>query len=255
MKLKKRSDFDTDEAYAKHLEEYRTWLESQNSDDSLEGIKNKNKELLEKLAKKKEELEKIEKERADEIRKAEEEKLKAEGKFEELIESIRTNSENKIKELEKQITEKDAIITKSKADLNELLVVQGLNTDLLALGVNDPDLLEAAIAIIGPKAKIVETEDGKLSVEIDGKKKEDFFKTWGETKGKAFISNGSSGGGANNDRQGNTDDYEQYYNPESGKLNLTKQLELERKDPERHKELKKKYENSKTLPLSNRPTF
>lgn len=202
------------------------------------GLVSKKTELEAKIAKKNQTLADIESQKAADLEKAEQSKLESEGKLNELIDRLRT-------QLADQKTENDKLVQKLNDDkkkldvsLRELIVDNELTKQFMAAGVDEPDLLEAAVALHQNKVDVVE-EDGKMVAVLEGGSISDYVAKWKDGKGKAFITAGSSGGGGKDNDQGGTDEYEIYFKPET--RNLTKQNELRNLDAERYATLREKY--------------
>jgi len=209
---------------------------------ATKGLKEKNEELIGKIkkAQEKADAEAEAKRLAEE--KAEQDRLAAEGKHDELLKRVRENAESEIKALKERAEKAEKSLEKATNSLRVMLVDNEISKRLVEAGVTNPDLLEAATALITPKAEIVDGEnEGEQVVKIGGAILDDFFKTWKEGKGKAFITNGNSGGGGNGsgNNSGAGNDWEVYFKSES--VNLTKQTELQNTDVELYKQLRAKY--------------
>jgi len=216
---------------------------------AVDGLKTKRDELLGKIDKYKADIEVAEKAKADELEAERQAKLSAEGKHEEVLNSVKANLQKTIDTLTDRLTAAETEAKKATGDLRTLLVDKGLSAAFLEAGVTNKDLLEAAVTLNSSKAEIVDDEEGNPVVKIDGLDMDTFTKDWTVGKGKAFISDGRSGGGAGGSGGGGgTDDYEQFFKPET--KNMTKQQELKKVDPDRYTALDKKYNAQGKLPLS-----
>ncbi|HPE48709.1 MAG TPA: hypothetical protein PLR76_09935 [Hyphomonas sp.] len=133
-----------------------------------------------------------------------------------------------------KLSEKDGEALLWRSRYEERVIGDDLRDALDAVKVK-PEMRKIVAAFLQNENAIEIGEDGKTS--IDGKPLADFVKTWAATdEGKAFIINGSSGGDANGSGKGGSgDDGDNPWAP--GKVNLTKQGEIFRKDPARAKAL------------------
>lgn len=222
-------------------------------DKEVGSLKTKNEEILGKLTKAKTALTDAETAKAAEIEAAVQDKLVTEGKLEALIERLRDTHAKEKEDLTKQLSDSKEATLVVEGDLQELVINKGLSDAFLEAGVINPDLLEAAISLNSGKAEIGRDDNDKAVVLINGKAVDEFMTDWAAGKGKAFITDGSTGGGAGGDGTGDTDDFEQFFKPET--VNLSKQLELKNTDAKRYETLSKRYADTKTLPLTAQPTF
>jgi|LGOV01.1.fsa_nt_gb hypothetical protein len=214
-------------------------------------LKGKNTELLGKMkkAQDKVEAEQLAATRATE--KATQDALTAEGKHAEVLDRVRKNSETEIDNLRKRAETAEASLITSTKTLRVVMVDNEISKQLVEAGVTDPVLLEAAAAMINPTAEIIDGEnDGEQTVQIAGQPVKEFFEGWKEGKGKAFIANGSSGGGSGGESSGGAGDWEAHFKPETA--NQSKQNELRLSDPEKYNEMRKKYPLQTTTPTSVR---
>ena len=168
--------------------------EDQDPDEALKKVLAKNEELLSeaKAAKAKvREFEAAEAERKAEAAKREEEEARKKGDFENLLKSETKKVEEK---------EGEALLWKSKYFDRELDL--GLTRAVDEINVK-PELPKAAMALLRADADI--DEDGKIT--LGDKPIADAIKEWAKSEdGKAFILNGSAGGGANGGGNGNKGD-------------------------------------------------
>lgn len=218
----------------------------------VKALKDKNFELIGKL---KTIQEKADEEAAAKIaleKKAEEDRLSAEGKHEEVLKMVRTNLEAEVTKWKEKAEVATKASEEDRKNLRVLMVDNELSKRFLEVGVTNPDLLEAATALVAPRAEIVEGEGGP-SVKIGTQDMDAFFKDWKEGKGKAFITNGNTGGGGDGGEGGGGDDWEQYFKP-GATFSQSKQVELQKADINRYNEMRKKYPLATETPM-NQPAW
>jgi hypothetical protein len=161
------------------------------ADDPVKKLSAKVDEILgekKKLAAKVREYEAAEAERKAEIAKREEEEARNKGDFEKLLAAE-----------QKRLAEKDTEAGLWKGKFFERELDLNLTQALDAANVK-PELRRAAMALLRNEASI--DEDGRVT--ISDKPLSDYMKEWARSDdGKAFIANGSAGGGANGGGKGN----------------------------------------------------
>jgi type I site-specific restriction-modification system R (restriction) subunit len=161
------------------------------ADDPVKKLSAKVDEILgekKKLAAKVREYEAAEAERKAEIAKREEEEARKKGDFEKLLQS----EQAKLKEKDSEAAQwRDRYFVR-ELDLNLTQALDAANVK--------PELRKAAMALLRNEASI--DEDGRVT--ISDKPLADYMKEWAKSDdGKAFIANGSAGGGANGGGKGN----------------------------------------------------
>jgi hypothetical protein len=211
-------------------------------DKAVGPLKDKNKELLGKVAKNKQfegvDLETLQA-AATKLEELETTKTKEQGEWEKAY--------NKLKEKQGTlVTDLEAANVKLKADFDASKVKNEITIGLMGLDIIG-DLSEVAVSTLVGQA----TLDDEGAVQFGDEKSADFMKKWAEGPvGKHFIKSGNSGGGGNGSESDKvTTEFEKYYKPESA--NQTKQLELSRTNPEVHKLLDTKYNTKEPLKYSN----
>ena len=217
------------------------------------GLINKRDELLGKIDRYKTDALAADKLKADAVEAERQAQLTAEGKHEEVLNSVRTQMQATIDDQAVKLTEATTTGTKATEDLRSLLVDSGLKDLYHSAGVTNPHLLRAIVDSSAKNAVIDYDTEGKPIVKIGEKIIGEYITTWKTTEeGKSFITDGNSGGGGGNDGDGgSTDDYEAFF--QEGTVNLTKQNELKTKDEDRYNTLKKQYTKEKNLPFSAVP--
>lgn len=219
-------------------------------DAETAGLKEKRDQLLAQETKLKADIQKIKDDQAAAVKAAEDEKLAAEGRWKELADKQKEDHAAEVKllrEANQALVEKNQTLDKS---LRSRLVDQDLNSQLLAAGVTDPTYMKAATALLKGDVEVVE-EENELVARINGKSIKDHIGAWAKEEGKAFITAKNSGGGSGGDgKGGGVDDHEPFFIKGGPQYNLTKQAELQKKDPERYAELRKKHPVSTTAPTS-----
>lgn len=193
------------------------------ADEALKRVLAKNDELLAeaKAAKARvREFEAAEAERKAEIAKREEEEAIKAGNFEKLLAAEKQRVSEK---------EGEGLLWKSKYFDREMNL--GLTSALDEINVK-PELRKAALALLKTTANI--DDDGRIT--LGEKPLADAISAWSKSdEGKAFIANGSTGGGANGggNRPGGGDK-----NPwASDSFNLTEQGRMYRADPGKAREM------------------
>lgn len=191
-------------------------------ESNIEGLKNKNSELLGKIKQTKteseSELEKLREFKRQADISAETEK----GNYEEAL-ALREEKFNKELEALKQNNQD------LQSKLEARVIDNGLNELLDGINVK-PELKKGAIAMLRPQIEL----DGDQAKVGDAALNE-YVKTWAEGEGKAFIaapdnSGGDAGGGSNSPN---------VVNPWAADTrNLTKQAEIIKKDPNLAAQLK-----------------
>lgn len=169
-------------------------------EDATKGLKEKNKELLEKLNGAKTEKTDIEKR----LEKLEQEKEEAETKAAAKsgdVEKVKEQLETKHK---KEIDRLNGDLTKLNGQLNTHVIGEGLTSALVKAKIS-PALMDAAKALITSKFKgEVGDNDGKPFAKFDGKAVEEFVTGWAQSDaGKAFVLADSNSGGGSNGTNGN----------------------------------------------------
>lgn len=163
----------------------------------VEGLKNKNSELLGKNKKLKEELDAAT--GSVEEMKEELEELRRSGGNETVEAAVAKairDKEREITKLKKDLEEKDNVLKGKDSMLRTTLVTNGLNEALTKSGVQGP-YLEAARALIqqGQKIEIEEGDAGPV-VKVGDKALGDFVSEWVQGEhGKHFVVAGDNGGG------------------------------------------------------------
>jgi hypothetical protein len=116
-----------------------------------------------------------------------------------------------------------------------LVIDRGLDTALDAARIS-PALKKAATALIRAEHAIDLDDSGGATV--DGKPLADFVSAWAQSdSGKAFVPNGNSGGGAGGSGGGSGGGGGSGNPWEPGKVNLTRQGEIFRKNPEQARQM------------------
>lgn len=194
-------------------------------DDPVKKLSAKVDEILgekKKLAEKVRAFEAAEAERKAEIAKREEEEARAKGEWTKIEEGYKSKLSEK---------EGEGLLWKSKYFERELDL--GLTGALDEINVK-PELRKAAMALLRTNADI--DDDGKIN--LGEKPLTDAIKEWAKSdEGKAFIANGSSGGGANGGGKGNPGGDKNPWAKEH--FSLTEQGKIYRADPNRARELAK----------------
>lgn len=213
--------------------------------EATNGLKENRDKALGKLDALKTQLAAIEAEKEQAVQDA----LLKDGKHTELIDRMNAGHKTAIDDLKTQLTTAESGLKAATENLRKVLVDKELTGLFAAAGVTDENLLKAAVMLNAPLAVVTDGEDGaEPVVSINGEPLDAFMKTWTEGAGKSFITNGNTGGGAGNNSGGDTDEFEQFFKP--GTVNLTKQNELKRANPERYEALNKQYApQSTSLPL------
>lgn len=208
---------------------------------SVEGLLNKNSELLGKLSKAKEQIpENIDELLAanDKLKKIEDGKLEEQGEFKKLLDTAKTQH------AEERASLNDSLKTEREI-IKKLLVNDGLSKALSKNSIN-PVLLEAAISILSHNVSVVDI-DGKRVAQVGDKSLDDFVKDWSATDvGKNFIlapSNNGGGSGGNNSNNSSSE-FEKHF--QSKTWNLTEQAKLLKSDPEKYAILHEKYPSRNT---------
>lgn len=160
---------------------------------AAEKLKKKNDDLVaeeKKLRARLKELEEKQSERDREAEKAEAEKLESEKNWKAL--------EAKMAE---RLQKAEDRATKAETGLKDYQINTALNSELEAVGVTNPTLKKAALAMLKTDGKFDISETGDISV--SGAPIKDYFKNWSGDEGKSFIQNGNGGGNAPKQVTGN----------------------------------------------------
>lgn len=200
-------------------------------DAAVKQLKDKNAELLGKLAKFKNlDGVDIEKLKADskKLEELEQKRLEDEGKWQEAYENLKAENQKAVDEL-------TAAKNKLQEDFDKATINNEVTIGLMGLNIIS-DLSEVAVSTISSMAGI---KDGEVMV--GDKPLKDYLSEWADSPvGKHFIKSGNSGGGAPGaDGAGLKATYETYFKP--GTVNQTKQLELKSKSKEVYDLLNKQY--------------
>lgn len=195
-------------------------------DKAVAALAKKNTELLNEKKQLAEKLRAFEAEKADRekaLADAEEEKARKAKDFD----TIEKGYKDKLTK-----AEGDGYLWRSKYEA--LVIDRAMDEALDAAKVN-PALRKAALALLKSEHPPELSEDGKAT--IDGKPISDFVGTWAKTDmGKAFVTNGSSGGGAGGSGNGSGGGGD--VNPWDPKSrNLTEQGRLLRADPAKARQM------------------
>ena len=153
---------------------------------AAEKLKKKNEELVaeeKKLRARLKDLEERQAERDKESEKAEAEKLEAEKNWK----ALEAKLNEKLQKAEERAT-------KAETGLKDYQINTALNSELEAVGVTNPTLKKAALAMLKTDGKFDISETGDISV--SGTPIKDYFKNWSGDEGKSFIQNGNGGGNA-----------------------------------------------------------
>lgn len=215
----KQLGIENEEVIAKVVAAHQAGLSAE-----VDGLKNKNQELLGKIAagkgvdpKEFERLKQIEKDFQNSQTKAQEEA----GEYKKLYESLKTDHDKLVTDRDTSLAEKDQTIKNLR---KEMQIGD-------ALGAYDviPGMREIAVNTILPKVAL--NDDGKAMV--GSKKVSDFVKEWIEGDvGKNFLKNDRTGGGAGGNEGGGINAEQLgWFKKGSPTWNATKQGELRKSDP------------------------
>lgn len=154
---------------------------------AAEKLKKKNEELVaeeKKIRARLRELEAEKEQRDKDNEKAEAEKLEAEKNWKALETKLNAKLEAETQRA-----------NKAESGLKDYQVNNALNTELETIGVTNPALKKAALAMLKAEGKFDISETGDIS--ISGANLKDHLKNWaGTDEGKSFVQNGNGGGGA-----------------------------------------------------------
>lgn len=203
----------------------------------VEGLKNKNTELLTALSENKKILEKIKGVDIEKLIKdsqdlstLQQQLDKEKGEYKKLYENLTSAVEK----------EKTDLINRAKTAETGLAHYKKqtkISAAMAKIGV-DPIMLDIAVESILPKAAI----DDSDVIMVDGKGIDDFIKSWSESDvGKRFIVSGNSGGGAGGGGDMSPETAARFFDPKSKDYNLTEQAKIAKADIAMYNRLRKKF--------------
>ena len=209
----------------------------------IETLKSKNVKLVEERAGDRGLKDKLEKAEND-LKESQEKVTELEGKVKsgdgEAFQDMYKAEKLKREEAEKTVNELKSAHAAELQNLNIRTQAQKLLGGMNA----DPKTLDVATSLLIEGAKVVDD-----LIIVGDKSFEDHAKAWGESDlGKKFLLADQTGGGNSpgGGQPGNTNEWEVYFQPAT--KNLTKQAELEGKDPKMYAELSQKYAPGATPP-------
>lgn len=208
------------------------------SEEEIQGLKNKNKELLDELKDLKNQMKSFEgldikalQDSAAELDKLKKQQMEEEGEYKKLYETQKDAHQKEIKKYQSEI---DTLKSSANGLTKELGVSNALSNITLI-----PELADVARKTIMSEAGV--DKDG--NVVVGDKAVSEYVKEWAETPvGKHFIMNDNSGGGG----PGGGDDTkfvteEKYFDPKSKEFNRTEQAKFTKANPEKAQEFRAKY--------------
>lgn len=136
-----------------------------------------------------------------------------------------------------ELNKKDETLSEMKNRLDSTIKSNAVAN---ALGSVDiiPDLFESAQQLIVPQVGL--NDEGQPLV--GDKPLNDYIKEWAsEGVGKHFIKNGNSGGDGSGNDGGTGDPEAKFYDRKSSEYNLTEQAKIAKTNPEKHEQLRKRF--------------
>lgn len=197
--------------------------------EATEGLKRKNKELIGDLSKFKDiDLDQLLSDQK-ELKTLREKSQKEKGDWEKLYNDLKTSADTERSKLSTEVQDLRSKLINTQRD-------HVLSSVIASSGVLPPyvDTVRKLLS-----SDVVAKEDGTGFL-IQGKEVQQYVDEWKQTDvGKVFFDEGNRGGGATGDGGANTIPEAEYFKKGSPNYNLTKQVEIKRKDPALYERLKK----------------